>query len=995
MSSQETNELVAIKKFKDSEENEEVKETTLRELKMLRTLKQDNIVELKEAFRRRGKLYLVFEYVERNMLELLEEMPNGAPPDKVRSYIYQLIKAINWCHKNEIVHRDIKPENLLISSEDVLKLCDFGFARNLSEGTDANYTEYVATRWYRSPELLLGAPYGKAVDMWSVGCILGELSDGQPLFPGESEIDQLFTIQKVLGPLPAEQMKLFYNNPRFHGIRFPSVTHPQTLERRYQGILSGLMLDLMKNLLLLNPTERYLTEQSLNHPAFQPLRQAERERPPPASPNPPRSSKRKTHHHGENTVPTRLESNPLFQASARSSSRRSNSKECSSLPRHGDLHHLGNESFLNGNKPAPSSLSPTLHPKGQYMSQTLNRSISSSKDLVNNNLPHLLSPKESKSKTEFDFNLGPSPKLPDQGHGVKYGHGKPSSSRSQQQHRHTFLENKTNTLQSGAEKQHSRHAHSMADSAHGSMSSSSKSSASYLSLSKSHSGLSDAKSVGNLSDGRLHPDDPNSNTTAGVGPSARFFPASCLDLNTPSGPSGPPGSPSTRHSDRSGHSPASRSSGNARMESSTLDSSSRHKSRHKSLLLDPGGPGMPSTHTLPSPHESYHYGLGYTSPFSSQQRPQRHSMYVRRERHRPHGVETAMAGLPPPGQAIPTRASSLQLLSPQLQHRTTLAGHSVSSSREDCTDDMTRVGMYHDPHVEDGASSKENRMIFTESMPRRVGSFYRGKEQEITVKPLNETFPHLPCRTTAEAMVMNPPEPAKEKEKQGFFRAIKKKKKKSQITDMEDGRNPSIKKSLFPLFSSKNSLKHNSAVKVLPVVASPMVPGNGQDHLSLQRSSKSSSHHSSRRKNRDGVSFPPCQSQPLKSLRRLLHLSPSSSNQGQAPPPPPPQDLRFQAPMPNPPQPSSKAGYPEGRGHADSRGHTGVSSSTQAKSRKASYPLPGQIESSWHVSALQRAEGAQFTPEQLGIKPGQNGPTFTRASRTRMPNLNDLKETAL
>lgn len=218
-----TNEIVAIKKFKDSEENEEVKETTLRELKMLRTLKQENIVELKEAFRRRGKLYLVFEYVEKNMLELLEELPNGVPAEKARSYIYQLIKAIHWCHKHDIVHRDIKPENLLISSDDVLKLCDFGFARNLSEGTDANYTEYVATRWYRSPELLLGAPYGKAVDMWSVGCILGELSDGQPLFPGESEIDQLFTIQKVLGPLPPEQMKLFYNNPRFHGLRVTSL----------------------------------------------------------------------------------------------------------------------------------------------------------------------------------------------------------------------------------------------------------------------------------------------------------------------------------------------------------------------------------------------------------------------------------------------------------------------------------------------------------------------------------------------------------------------------------------------------------------------------------------------------------------------------------------------------------------------------------------------------------------------------------------------------
>ncbi|XP_016122062.1 cyclin-dependent kinase-like 5 [Sinocyclocheilus grahami] len=77
----------------------------MRELKMLRTLKQENIVELKEAFRQRGKLYLVFEYMEKNMLELLEDMPNGAPPEKVRIYIYQLIKAIHWCHKNNIVHR--------------------------------------------------------------------------------------------------------------------------------------------------------------------------------------------------------------------------------------------------------------------------------------------------------------------------------------------------------------------------------------------------------------------------------------------------------------------------------------------------------------------------------------------------------------------------------------------------------------------------------------------------------------------------------------------------------------------------------------------------------------------------------------------------------------------------------------------------------------------------------------------------------------------------
>ncbi|XP_071480446.1 cyclin-dependent kinase-like 5, partial [Diadema antillarum] len=215
----ESRDVVAIKKFKDSEDNEDVRRTILRELKLLRQLKQENIVELKEAFRRRGKLYLVFEYVEKNMLELLEEMPKGVPPEKVRSYIYQLIKAIHWCHRNDVIHRDIKPENLLISSNDTLKLCDFGFARNLDGNSSANYTDYVATRWYRSPELLLGCAYGKAVDVWAIGCILGELSDGNAVFPGESEIDQLFMIQKVLGPLPHYQMAVFDSSPRFSGLK--------------------------------------------------------------------------------------------------------------------------------------------------------------------------------------------------------------------------------------------------------------------------------------------------------------------------------------------------------------------------------------------------------------------------------------------------------------------------------------------------------------------------------------------------------------------------------------------------------------------------------------------------------------------------------------------------------------------------------------------------------------------------------------------------------
>jgi cyclin-dependent kinase-like len=230
----ETGEVVAIKKFKESEDDDVVRKTTLREVKILRMLKQDNIVNLREAFRRKGKLYLVFEYVEKNMLEYLEEKQNGLPLELVRVLIYQLCQAIDFCHGNDVIHRDIKPENLLVSNDHKLKICDFGFARILSSSRGgAPLTDYVATRWYRAPELLLGSTkYGRPVDIWAIGCIMGELVDGQPLFPGESEIDQLYVVQKVLGPLTPEQMEMFLRNPRFLGLKFPDMSKPETLEKR-------------------------------------------------------------------------------------------------------------------------------------------------------------------------------------------------------------------------------------------------------------------------------------------------------------------------------------------------------------------------------------------------------------------------------------------------------------------------------------------------------------------------------------------------------------------------------------------------------------------------------------------------------------------------------------------------------------------------------------------------------------------------------------------
>ncbi|NWZ26913.1 CDKL5 protein, partial [Asarcornis scutulata] len=832
-------------------ENEEVKETTLRELKMLRTLKQENIVELKEAFRRRGKLYLVFEYVEKNMLELLEEMPNGVPPEKVKSYIYQLIKAIHWCHKNDIVHRDIKPENLLISHNDVLKLCDFGFARNLSEGSNANYTEYVATRWYRSPELLLGAPYGKAVDMWSVGCILGELSDGQPLFPGESEIDQLFTIQKVLGPLPAEQMKLFYSNPRFHGLRFPAVNHPQSLERRYLGILSGVLLDLMKNLLKLDPADRYLTEQCLNHPSFQTQRLLDR-----CGSSPSRSAKRKPYHVDSNTLSNR---NQASKSSALQSHHRSNSKDIQTLgvggPREEGL--PANESFLNGN------LSGAAH-SPMHTKKSSNQPGSGNKDLANNNMPHLLSPKETKAKTEFDFNV--DPKSSD-GPGTKY---LKSNTRSQQ-NRHSFMEtsqSKTGTLQPGDK--HSRHSYI------DTIPQSSKS-PSYRTKSKSHGVLTDSKSVGNLSEARAQAAEPNS---------SRYFPSSCMDLNSPTSPTAP------RHGDnRTLLSPSAR---NNRSEG-TLDTrrpSTRHSKTMEELKLPDHMDGSHS-HSLSAPHESFSYGLGYTSPFSSQQRPHRHSMYVSRDRVRSKGSEGGLNI----GQGMAARANSLQLLSPQVQHKSLT--RSVGSSREDCTEDTNRGGAYHDPHTEDGASTKENRILYNDPVPRRVGSFYRvpsprpestyienNVSNRASVLPADSSTVanHSKRQTTFDTWkspenLNSHSEQLKEKEKQGFFRAIKKKKKKSQTMPSTDG----------------------------------------QDLLALQKAIHSTNHQSSRQKDWHPEKMTEIQphSQPLKSLRKLLHLS--SSNH------PVPAEPRFQ-PLPSQP---AKAAFSEVRIHPMSQSSSSGSSNAR------------------------------------------------------------------
>jgi cyclin-dependent kinase-like len=227
-----TGKLVAIKRFKQADEDDHVRKTSTREVRMLQQLKHPNVVRLEDVFRRDGKLYLVFEYIDNTILQVLEKTTHGIPPRDLRRYMYQLLRGIEFCHAHNVIHRDVKPENVLIDQSGMLKLCDFGFARQMT--SKGKYTDYVATRWYRAPELLVGdVSYGKPVDVWALGCMFAELSDGQPLFPGESDLDQLCLIIQTCGPVPDRMVSIFEHNPLYRNVSYPQTGTVYTLQERY------------------------------------------------------------------------------------------------------------------------------------------------------------------------------------------------------------------------------------------------------------------------------------------------------------------------------------------------------------------------------------------------------------------------------------------------------------------------------------------------------------------------------------------------------------------------------------------------------------------------------------------------------------------------------------------------------------------------------------------------------------------------------------------
>eukprot|EP00232_Nephroselmis_pyriformis_P019008 CAMPEP_0182893668 /NCGR_PEP_ID=MMETSP0034_2-20130328/24611_1 /TAXON_ID=156128 /ORGANISM="Nephroselmis pyriformis, Strain CCMP717" /LENGTH=297 /DNA_ID=CAMNT_0025027425 /DNA_START=223 /DNA_END=1116 /DNA_ORIENTATION=- len=262
-----TGESVALKKIRLEQEDEGVPSTAIREISLLKELQHCNIVSLKDVVNSEKKLYLVFEFIELDLKKYMDSLQSQViPADAVKSYMYQMLRGIAYCHSHRVLHRDLKPQNLLIDrGSTALKLADFGLARAFGIPV-RTYTHEVVTLWYRAPEILLGAKhYSTPVDMWSVGCIFAEMVNHRPLFPGDSEIDELFKIFRTLGTPNEERWPGVSNLPDY------KTTFPSWNSKDLAAVVPALCpagLDLLQKMLIYEPSKRISARTAIEHEYF-------------------------------------------------------------------------------------------------------------------------------------------------------------------------------------------------------------------------------------------------------------------------------------------------------------------------------------------------------------------------------------------------------------------------------------------------------------------------------------------------------------------------------------------------------------------------------------------------------------------------------------------------------------------------------------------------------------------------------------------------------
>ncbi|KAK4482971.1 hypothetical protein RD792_010145 [Penstemon davidsonii] len=258
----ETLEIVAVKKMKRKFYSWE-ECVNLREVNSLRKFNHPNIIKLLEIVKENNELFFIFEYMEHNLYQIMKGKKSFSE-EEIRTLMSQLLQGLAHVHKLKYFHRDLKPENLLVTNN-ILKIADFGMARELSNLPP--FTDYVSTRWYRAPEVLLqSSSYSPAIDMWAVGAIMAELFTLCPFFPGESEIDQLYKICCVLGAPDWNTFREVTNISRLLDITYSEIMPADLSDIIPNASLEA--VDLIKQLCSWDPLKRPTADQCLQHPFF-------------------------------------------------------------------------------------------------------------------------------------------------------------------------------------------------------------------------------------------------------------------------------------------------------------------------------------------------------------------------------------------------------------------------------------------------------------------------------------------------------------------------------------------------------------------------------------------------------------------------------------------------------------------------------------------------------------------------------------------------------
>jgi len=275
-----TGQKVAIKKIPRAFEDLIDAKRIWREIKLLSFFDHENLISLLDVIKPEARtgyddIYFVSDLMETDLHRVIYSRQD-LTDEHIQYFIYQILRGVLYMHSANVIHRDLKPSNLLLNKNCDLKICDLGLARGFDNASD-DLTEYVVTRWYRAPEVILNAShYSKAIDVWSIGCIFAELLGRSPLFPGEDYLDQVQRVIAVLGTPSNENMTFIGNEAAKKYIKNLPKRSRQNFATLYQKA-NPQALDLLGKMLVFNPDKRYSVEECLAHPYFEGLHNPEEE----------------------------------------------------------------------------------------------------------------------------------------------------------------------------------------------------------------------------------------------------------------------------------------------------------------------------------------------------------------------------------------------------------------------------------------------------------------------------------------------------------------------------------------------------------------------------------------------------------------------------------------------------------------------------------------------------------------------------------------------